>query len=310
MEFGVGIALKYVYPFILACIVVEFLTHRHEYNLKDSAASLGVAAGATLINVFSKVVVLGIFFLVSDLFEPVRMSLFGYDTFGFAWYVWALALLGDDFSFYWHHRFSHSIRLLWAAHIAHHSSRQFNFSMGLRNGWFITFYKEIFWLWLPIIGFEPLMVSACLIISATYQFFLHTKTVGDLGALGKVFNNPWVHQVHHSCNVEYLDKNHGGILMIWDRIFGTWAPRKKHVTPKFGVIHDPNSFNPIIINTHEFRDIFRDMRKVKKLKHKLMYMFGPPGWSHDGSSLTTKQWQRVESSEHVKVVSPNLAAAS
>ena len=127
------------------------------------------------------------------------------------------------------------------------------------------------------------MLSACLIISSAYQFFLHTKAVGDLGAIGKVFNNPWVHQAHHSCNVEYLDKNHGGIFIFWDKLFGTFAPRSNDIKPKFGVIHDPNSFNPIIINTHEFRDIFRDMRKVKKLKHKLLYMFGPPGWSQSCS---------------------------
>ena len=289
MDFGIDIGLKYIYPFLAVCIIIEFLVFRREYELKDSFASFGVAAGATAINFFAKVVVLGIFIFFSQLFEPIRMSLFGYDTFGLAWFVWIIAIIGDDFSFYWHHRFSHSIRLLWATHIVHHSSNTFNFTIALRNGWFITFYKEIFWLWMPIIGFEPVMVAACLIINATYQFFLHTKSVRDLGFIGKIFNNPWVHQVHHSCNVEYLDRNHGGIFIFWDKLFGTFVKRNKNIEPKFGVIHDPESYNPLVINTHEYRDIWRDVRKSKKLRHKLMYILGPPGWSHDGSSMTTKQ---------------------
>jgi hypothetical protein len=145
---------------------------------------------------------------------------------------------------------------------------------------------------MPIIGFEPVMVSACLIINATYQFFLHTKSVGDLGLVGHVFNTPWVHQAHHSCNIEYLDKNHGGIFIFWDKLFGTFVRRQKSIEPAFGVIHDPGTYNPLLINVHEYRDIWRDVGKSPRLRDKLMYIFGPPGWSHDGSSKTTRQMQR------------------
>ncbi len=293
MNFDVESGMKFIYPILLGFMVLEFFAARENYkDLKDTAAGFGIALGASIVASFTKAIaVFVVFQFFFDLLAPMRESLFGYTSVGWAWWAWVLCILGDDFSFYWHHRLSHTIRLLWAAHVPHHSSKQFNLSVSIRNGWFITLYKPVFWLWLPMLGFEPVMVGTALIINATYQYFLHTRTVKDMGLFGKIFNTPYVHQVHHSSNDEYLDKNHGGILVIWDKIFGTWQDVIEGVEPKYGIAKDPETYNPIKLNTHVFEDIWKDVRKAPTFKDKLMYIFGPPGWSHDGSSMTAKQIQ-------------------
>lgn len=288
---NIGLALKFIYPFYALLIVIEYFKAKENYDLKESASSFAIAAVSTGIAVFTQIVTLSVFVLVFEFFKEYRLEFFGYESFGWAWYVWIICLVCDDFNFYWHHRFSHTIRLLWAAHIPHHNADTFNLTVSIRNGWFITFYKPIFWMWMLAIGFEPVMVATCLIINAAYQFFLHTQHVPKLPWYGAIFNTPYDHVVHHSSNVEYMDKNHGGILIIWDKIFGTFQPPIKGVKPKYGVTKGPGTLNPIIANTHEFQNIWKDLKRSPKLKDKFMYVFGPPGWSHDNSSKTAKQLQ-------------------
>ncbi|MEM6543246.1 MAG: sterol desaturase family protein, partial [Bacteroidota bacterium] len=199
----------------------------------------------------------------------------------------------DDFTYYWFHRANHEIRFLWAAHIVHHSSDNYNLGTAIRNGWFTILYKPLFYMWMPAIGFPPEMVVVCLGIEALWQFQLHSQYVPKLGWLEKIFNTHTMHQVHHAQNVEYLDKNHGGFLNIFDKLFGTWKEFDEEIEVKYGVIHSPNSYNPAVILTHEYKDIWKDIKKSKKLSDKLMYIFGPPGWSHDGSTLTVKQQQAL-----------------
>ena len=208
-------------------------------------------------------------------------------------------MLADDFTYYWFHRANHEIRILWAAHIVHHSSDNFNLGTAIRNGWFTILYKPLFYMWMPAIGFPPEMVIVCLGIEALWQFQLHSQYIPKMGFLEKILNTHTMHQVHHAQNVEYLDKNHGGFLNVFDKLFGTWKEYDEEIEVKYGVIHAPNSYNPIVILTHEFKDIWNDVKKVDKLSHKLMYIFGPPGWSHDGSTMTVKQ-QQAEFKEHKK----------
>ena len=289
MNLGIEFVLRYVYPIFIILMVIEYFMARHLFDLKESLSGFAIAIGASLVAFFTKVIAFGIFVLFFNLFKELRVEYLGYESMGWAWYIWILALLADDFSFYWHHRFSHSVRLLWAAHVPHHSAHSYNLTIGIRNGWFVTFYKSIFWLWIPIIGFEPVMVATCLIINGIYQFFLHTQLVPSLGRIEKVINTPYLHQVHHSSNLEYLDKNHGGILIIWDRIFGTYQQIIPEVTPKYGILKDPHTYNPVLLNTHEFIGIWKDMKKSSSILNKLKYIFYPPGWSHDGSSKTAKE---------------------
>lgn len=293
-EFNVGDKMIYIFPILLLFMVVEYKVAKHDYELKDSLAGFGIALGAAFVSFFTKAFTVAVIFTgIFNFFEPLRAEYLGYTTIGWAWWAWVLAIIADDFNFYWHHRWSHTVRLLWAAHVPHHSSKNYNLAVSIRNGWFITFYKPIFWLWMAVIGFEPIMIGSALIINATYQYFLHTKLVGSLGFFGKIFNNPHVHAVHHSSNIEYLDKNHGGILLIWDHIFGTWQNTIKGVNPHYGILKSPETYNPIKLNTHIFIDIINDVKKAKSFKEVFMYIFGPPGWSPDNSSLTAKQIQEL-----------------
>ncbi|GJM33851.1 MAG: hypothetical protein DHS20C18_28520 [Saprospiraceae bacterium] len=291
-ELDINEIIKYALPIFFACIIIEYFLARHLFDIKESIAGVAIALVALFITSFTKVATLGLFFLVFYFFADFRMEVFGYESFGWAWYVWVACLLLDDMCFYWHHRFSHSIRVLWAAHIPHHSAKKFNLTIGIRNGWFIPLYKPIWWLWMPFIGFEPLMLVTTMIINGLYQFTLHTQLSPSWGWIGTIINNSYMHRAHHSCNYEYLDKNHGGIFLIWDRLFGTYQKVDDSITPKYGVIHDPDSYNPIKIHTHEFEDIWRDVKSVDSWSDKLKYIFYPPGWSHDNSSKTTRQIQR------------------
>lgn len=302
--------LVYGVPCFAALIVFELVFsklhgEKHLYEWKDLGSSLFMGIGSGLLAPLLKVVsAIVIFNLVYELFNPevngVRMNILGYESFGWAWYTWLICQFLDDFSYYWFHRLNHTVRFLWAAHIVHHSSDHYNLSVGVRNGWFTLLYKPLFYMWLPAIGFHPLMVMVCLGIEALWQFQLHTQYVPKLGFVEKFLNTHTQHQVHHSQNVEYLDKNHGGYLNLFDKIFGSWAEYDDNIQIKYGVVHAPNSHNPIVILTHEYRDIWRDVKKSKNWYHKFMYIFGPPGWSHDGSTLTVKQIQQQLREEKAK----------
>ena len=202
-----------------------------------------------------------------------------------------ICFFSDDLSYYWYHRLSHQIRFLWASHMVHHSSEKFTFSSGLRVPWTGNLTGTfLFWAWMPLIGIEPYMVIFMKSASVIYQFWMHTETIKKLPKwFEAVFNTPSHHRVHHASDVEYLDKNHAGTLIIWDKIFGTY--QEEIFTPKYGLTEDIKSFNPFVIAFHEWKNIFRDLKKTRKLKDRIRYFFNSPGWSHDGSTKTTRQLQ-------------------
>lgn len=292
---GITNPLVYALPAFVLLICIELylsVKHdRHIYYWKDLAASVSVGLGAGTLAVFTKAASLLMFFFFFELFKPLRVSWFGYEHFGWAWYIWLICQLADDFTYYWYHRLSHEVRVLWAAHLVHHSSEKFNFGTGVRNGWFTLFYKPMFWIWMAVIGFHPFMMATCLGIQAIYQFHLHTKSVPNLGFLEKFMNTPTQHQVHHSKNHAYLDKNHGGFLNIFDRLFGTFLDLDRNNKADFGILKPPESYNPIVIVTHEYKNIWDDVKSAKNWKERFMYVFGPPGWSPDGSTMTVKELQ-------------------
>ncbi|MDO6516878.1 sterol desaturase family protein [Zobellia uliginosa] len=295
--------LIYGVPCFIAFILLEITySHTHGdkdlYVWKDFMASGAMGIGSAILGPLIKVTVLiTVFTYTYEFFNPVvdgvRTNIMGYESFGYSWYVFLLCQLADDFTYYWFHRANHEVRILWAAHIVHHSSDHFNLGTAIRNGWFTLLYKPFFYMWMPAIGFPVEVVIFALAIESFWQFQLHSKYVPKMGWVEKIFNTHTMHQVHHSQNVEYLDKNHGGFLNIFDKMFGTWKELDDDVEVKFGVIHAPKSYNPLVILTHEFKDIWADVKKTKKFSHKLMYIFGPPGWSPDGSTLTVKQQQRL-----------------
>jgi sterol desaturase/sphingolipid hydroxylase (fatty acid hydroxylase superfamily) len=201
--------------------------------------------------------------------------------------IWAAAFVVEDFTYYWFHRCSHDVRILWAAHVNHHSSESYNLSTALRQSWTTPFTTLLFYWPLPLLGFHPYMIFIATSASLLYQFWIHTECIDRLGPFERVFNTPSHHRVHHGSNLEYLDRNHGGILILWDRWFGTFEPEV--ATVKYGLTKNIDSFNPLRIAFHEFAAIARDVRAASDWRARFGYVFGPPGWSHDGSSQTTRE---------------------
>ncbi len=289
--------LLYAFPFFILLIVVEVILnhrqHRKLYITKDSVASLTMGAVAVIIG-------LGVKFVAFLTFTFLHQYAF-FDL-GFVWWAWVLCLFADDFNFYWHHRLSHEVRLLWAAHVNHHSSQMLNFSTALRQSWTEQLYKYIFWLWMPLVGFEPIMILTMMSLNLIFQFLPHTQLVGKLGPLEWIFNTPSHHRVHHASNHLYLDRNHAGILIIWDRMFGTFQEEHEQVKPVYGITNNINTYRPVDIAFHEFRDLWKDVQRAPDFKTKLKYLFYPPGWSHDGEDNRAKALRQAARNA---IVQPN-----
>jgi len=272
-------------PVFIALIIIEAVINARRnlklYEFKDSAACIAMGLGSVVIGLLTKTIAFLVFVWIYQyrLFEIPN-----------TWWMWGILLLADDFTFYWYHRLAHEIRFFWAAHVQHHSSEHMNFSVALRQSWGEPFIKFLFWMWLPLIGFNPVNILIMQAINLVYQFFPHTKLVGKLGPIELIFNTPSHHRVHHATQTQYLDKNHAGILIIWDRLFGTF--QKEEEKPIYGLTVNINSFNPLRIASHEYVSIWQDMRRAKKFSDKIKYLIYPPGWSHDGENTTSKELQR------------------
>jgi sterol desaturase/sphingolipid hydroxylase (fatty acid hydroxylase superfamily) len=193
-----------------------------------------------------------------------------------AWWTWGLAILGVDFLFYWVHRVAHRVRLVWATHQAHHSSEYFNFTTALRQKWNNS-HELVVWLPLPLLGVPPALVFLAFSVSLVYQFFVHTERVGTLWRpVELVFNTPSHHRVHHGSDPGYLDRNYAGILIVWDRLFGTFQPELHR--PTYGLTIPVGTYNVLRLQTHEYAAIARDVGRAGTWREKLGYVFGPPGW--------------------------------
>ena len=275
----------YAAPALLLLTGAEiiYLIKEHRHDNRDMLSTLGLLLGRVPVFIITQGVVIYAYTIVYH-FRVITLP-FNY------WWAWVICFFSDDFSYYWFHRCSHQIRFLWASHKVHHSSEKFTLISGLRIPWTGELTGSfLFWAWMPLIGFEPIMIIYMKSVSAFYQFWLHTETIKKLPKwLEAVFNTPSHHRVHHASDVEYLDKNHAGTLIIWDRIFGTYQP--EIFKPKYGLTENVKSFNPFVIAFHEWKNILGDLKKAKNIREGLHYCFKPPGWSHDGATKTTKQLQ-------------------
>ncbi|MEH3128896.1 MAG: sterol desaturase family protein [Mycolicibacterium neoaurum] len=198
------------------------------------------------------------------------------------WYTWAIALLGVDLLFYAYHRAAHRVRLIWATHQAHHSSQYYNFATALRQKWNNSG-EILMWIPLPLLGVPPWIVFASFSVNLVYQFWVHTERVDKLWRpIEFVFNTPSHHRVHHGMDAEYLDKNYGGILILWDRMFGSY--QDELFRPHYGLTTQVDTFNIWTLQTHEYVKIARAVRGARRLRDKFGYVFGPPGWTPTRSS--------------------------
>ena len=244
------------------------------YEIKDAAASVTMGLGNVFVDLLAKALQ---FTFLSWLH---RFAIF---SIGFQWWAWVLLFFGDEFSYYWFHRISHECRFFWASHVVHHSSQRYNLSTALRQTWTGTFTSFVFWIWLPIVGFAPVMIMTMKAISLLYQFWIHTELVRSMGPLEKVLNTPSHHRVHHGSNPRYIDRNHGGTLILWDKLFGTFEPENPADPPRFGLTHNIATYNPVRIAFHEWLQMFRDTWAAPGWRNKFRYILGNPGWRHDES---------------------------
>lgn len=264
----IAYAIPVMLGFLLLELAISLWRKNSWYHRSDSLACLAMGIGNVIIAAAFKTVSLGCLFW---LYENYRLTTLPSDL----WWAWLLLFLGEDFCYYWFHRLHHEVRFMWAAHVNHHSSEYFNFAVALRQSWTTPMTGFLFWAPLVLIGFHPLMVLTQKAISLIYQFFIHTQAVQRLGPLEWVFNTPSHHRVHHGSNPQYIDRNYGGILIIWDRLFGSFEPEKAPV--QFGLTRNLGSFNLITIAFHEWKAMFAEFRSAKDWATRVRSVLGRPG---------------------------------
>jgi sterol desaturase/sphingolipid hydroxylase (fatty acid hydroxylase superfamily) len=277
--------ILFAIPFFIVSMLLEiYVTITHgikTYEPKDAFSSIAMGLGNVFLGFFSKALVLIAFFYIYDNFRLFTIPI--------VWWSFILIFFADDLAYYLFHRISHECRLFWASHVVHHSSQHYNLSTALRQTWSGGFYTFIFWLWLPLLGFHPGMIMLQMSISLIYQFWIHTETIDKMPKwFETIFNTPSHHRVHHGSNPLYLDRNHAGILIIWDKFFGTFQPELKDEKVVYGLVKNIDTYNPVKIAFIEWIDLIKDVFSGKKsLKSRLLYFFKPPGWLHDGTGLSS-----------------------
>jgi len=283
--------LYYAIPGFVILLSIEawfsYRENKHLYETKDTWSSLAMGIGNVLTGFVTKAMIFGLFMLL------YKWRIFPLDD--TKWWFWALLFFADDFSYYWFHRTAHNVNWFWASHVVHHSSQHYNLAAALRQTWTGNATGSfLFWAWMPLAGFHPVWVLLMQQISLIYQFWIHTETVRQCPKWVEfIFNTPSHHRVHHGVDLKYLDKNHGGILIIWDRIFGSFQPEEER--PVYGLTKNINSFNPFVIAFATWAELFKKAFRSGSFKNAINYFIQPPGWSHDGSTKTVRQMLRDKS---------------
>ena len=262
-------------PAFVGLIGVEYLVsrvrRRELLRLHDSVSDLGCGIGNQIVGLAYKGVLFAAYVWLYDNHALLELP---------GWAAWALALVGVDFTYYWWHRASHRINAMWAAHIVHHQSEDYNLAVALRQAWFTGTSSWVFDLPLALLGVPPVAYATSAAISLLYQFWIHTQTIDRLGPLEHVLNTPSHHRVHHGTNAAYIDKNYGGILIVWDKLFGTFEPEVEPVS--YGTITPLASFNPVWANFDYWAKLARLAVAAPRLRDKLAVWIKPPEWRPEG----------------------------
>ncbi|WP_394131409.1 sterol desaturase family protein [Shewanella maritima] len=262
-------------PVFFICIFAEWwfgvrsnkLPNSAQYRIPEVLCNLALAAMHQLSDIVAGLFIASVYLAFFDWrLLDIEMSPL--------WFVALLVL--QDFFYYWFHRASHRIRWMWAAHVVHHSSENMNFTTAFRQSLMYPIAGMwLFWLPLVVIGFDPQWVVFAVLLNLGLQFFVHTQAIKRLGPIEWVFNTPSHHRVHHGQNPQYIDKNYAGILIIWDKLFGTFEPEVD--TVRYGITKPVNSFNPLTVTFAEWRDMWRDFQnKELTRKQKIIQLFSPP----------------------------------
>ena len=286
-EFREALLVKLSIPIYTIVIAIEILYSYWKQKKYYSAKGLLSNLYLTALNFSLDIVVRGICLGVLWYFYQFKFT--EIDKVIHPAIYWSALLFAEDFAFYWMHRIDHYCRFFWAVHVTHHSSEEFNLTVGLRSSVFQPLYRFIYFIPLSFVGFDPLDVMFMYAATQIHGILIHTKTIGKLGFLELFLTTPSHHRVHHASNIRYLDKNMGMVFIIWDRLFGTFEEEIEGEEVIYGLTENLKSHNPMTMIFHEWLSILEDLKKQTSIKNKLMYVFGPPGWSHDGSKKTSKQ---------------------
>lgn len=272
MENDIGLVIFIIFGFSVGLALIEFCYELYKkkinkWRLGEMWASFSVFIVAQLTEKISLVIFTAGFYYISQ-----------YITWQIPITIWTtiLCILLIDFLYYWEHRLEHQIRALWSYHSIHHSSPIYNYTTALRVSFIDSFVTWVFYIPAILVGFHPYVVLLSILFMLTYQFWLHTEIIGNLGWFEKVFMTPSQHRVHHGADTIYLDKNYGAILCIWDRMFGSF--QEELHTPTYGLTTPINTINPIKVHFIEYVSIFKDLKKAKSFKEAWYYLIKPPGW--------------------------------
>ena len=284
-------------PLFVALIVIELIygkvSGKARFEGKDTFVSMFMGLGSTVAGALAATFTVVLAYWVWENF-----AIF---DFGYAPWVFLLAFVLDDLAYYWIHRMGHRMRWMWAAHVIHHSSQHYNLSTALRQTWTGSITPGIFFKWpIFILGIEPGIVFFCAGLNLIYQFWIHTEAIDKMPRWFEyALNTPSHHRVHHANNPQYLDANYAGVFMFWDRMFGSFIPEQKDEPCNYGLVTDLGTFNPLRVAFHEWVGIVKDIASAKTWKARLMFLFGPPGWTPDGSRMTSEMireaWEKRQS---------------
>lgn len=271
--------IAWAIPAFFTFIIVELIIARRQgkatyYRFNDAITDLGCGIGQQIVNLLKKGFLFAGYYYV---YEHYRLCNFS------NWQMWLVALVGVDFCYYWWHRLSHEMNLLWAIHVVHHQSEDYNLAVALRQAWFSGVSNWPFYMPLILLGVSPPVFIISESISVLYQFWIHTRLIGKLGPLEWFINTPSHHRVHHARNIKYLDKNYGAILIIWDRLFGTFKEEEEE--PLYGTVSPYTSWNPIWANFQYWGELFKSCRQAERWLDKLQIWFMPPGWQPNSHNV-------------------------
>lgn len=259
-------------PIVLTMIFIEILIsnlrNQNFYKSGDTLCTIGLLSGNIIVA-----------FAIKGMVLALHIYLYQFRVFDFVnqipiWALWIITFISIDLVFYVYHRMSHRIRFLWAIHLSHHSSEEMNFAVSFRQAWFGPISKIPFFMVLPLLGFDPTIVAVAGVISTLWGIVGHTQVIGKLGPLEWIFNTPSHHRVHHGSNKQYIDKNYGNLLIIWDRLFGTFEPEEEEV--KFGLVNNVNTFNPVKVTFMAWMSMINDLKQKKSFIEIIKVIFGPP----------------------------------
>ena len=259
-------------PIVLAMIFLEILVsnfrNQNFYKRGDTLCTVGLLLGNIIVA-----------FAIKGIVLAFHIYLYQFRVFDFVneipvWALWIITFISIDLVFYVYHRMSHRIRFLWAIHLSHHSSEEMNFAVSFRQAWFGPISKIPFFMILPLLGFDPTIIAVAGVISTLWGIVGHTQVIGKLGPLEWIFNTPSHHRVHHGSNKQYIDKNYGNLLIIWDRMFGTFEPEQEEV--KFGLVNNVNTFNPVKVTFMAWVSMINELKQKNSLSEVIKVIFGPP----------------------------------